>query len=295
MTGDVQLKGATKPIPWLLAAGILGIVVAAYIPTFRWMVERFEGADSYYGHGYLIPLVSLFLLYRLRKTWLPELGRPDRVGLLLGTGVLLLAALLNFLGHLLTIFFASGIAFVLTLVGIGIILLNLRRPTGAAFPFLYLFFMVPLPNEFLEFLSIPLKRFVSEASVGAIDVLGYPAVLNGFEVTLKWGPVVVGNPCSGLRSLVAMTAMGALVAFIGRLNWRGRILAFLFTIPTAILSNFLRISFLLIFAHHRGLEAIAPGQPAHDYSGLVLFVVALALLLLFTRFMEKWRYTRSSA
>lgn len=292
--GNVQLKAA-GPFPWLLAAGILGIVVAAYWSTFHWMFERFEGADSYYGHGYLIPLVSAFLLYRLRHAWLPELGRPDRTRLILGTGLLVAAAFLNFAGHLLTVFFASGIAFILTLVGIGVVLLNLRSPFGAAFPFLYLFFMVPLPNEFLEFLSIPLKTFVSETSVRAIDFLGYPAVLNGFEVTLKWGPVVVGNPCSGLRSLVAMTAMGALVAFIGRLNWRGRVLTFLFTIPTAIFSNFLRISFLLIFAHHKGLDSITPGQPAHDYSGLVLFVVALTLLLLFTRFMEKWRFTRSSA
>lgn len=295
MTGNILSKGTAGPFPWLLAAGILGAVYAAYLPTFRWMLERFEGADSYYGHGYLIPLVSIFLLYRLRSHWLPELGRSDRTSLILGTGLLLLAACLNFMGHLLTVFFASGIAFILTLIGIGVILLNQSRPSRVAFPLLYLFFMVPLPNEFLEFLSIPLKHFVSHTSVGAIDFLGYPAILNGFEVTLKWGPVVVGNPCSGLRSLVAMTAMGALMAFIGRLNWRGRAAVFLFTIPTAIFSNFLRISFLLITAHHQGLASIVPGEPAHDYSGLVLFVVALALLIAFTRFMEKWQFTRSSA
>lgn len=295
MTGNTAAWKPPAALPWVIGAAILAALVVSYLSTFGWMLERFEGADSYYGHGYLIPLISGFLVYRQRAEWRPEIGRPDRLSLALGAALLVAAILLNFAGHLLTVFFASGIALILTVIGIGSILLNLRKHPRTAFPFLFLFFMVPLPNEFLEFLSIPLKTFVSKTSVAAIDFLGYPAILNGFEVTLKWGPVVVGNPCSGLRSLVALTGMGALVAYLGRLNGAGRALVFLFTIPTAILANFLRICFLLIFAHHHGLDSITPGTPAHDYSGLVLFAVALVLLLAFTWVVEKWSFTKSSS
>ena len=36
----------------------LGLLFIAYIPMFRWMVDRWMLPESYYGHGFLIPLVK---------------------------------------------------------------------------------------------------------------------------------------------------------------------------------------------------------------------------------------------
>ena len=45
----------------------LALLFIAYIPTFKWMVDRWMAPESYYGHGFLIPLISLYVLWQRRE------------------------------------------------------------------------------------------------------------------------------------------------------------------------------------------------------------------------------------
>lgn len=45
---------------------LAGLTVIAYIPTFIWMVDRWSVADTYYSHGFLVPLISLFIVWTKR-------------------------------------------------------------------------------------------------------------------------------------------------------------------------------------------------------------------------------------
>jgi exosortase len=276
----------------VLGAALAAAILIAYLPTLKWMVNRFDGIDSYYGHGYLIPFVFAYLLYRQRKVWMPELERLTRGGVALSAVLFTVAIAMNCLGHRLTIFFLSGLSLPLAIMAVGAMLFN---PSGLArlwFPFLFLYAMVPLPNELLEVISTPLKVFVSHAAVAAVDLLGVPVILNGFEVHLRWGPLIVGNPCSGLRSLVSLTALAALVAHMSPLRPGLRLAVFLLAIPIAIACNFARITFLLLTADSRGLASVEPGTLAHDGSGYVMFAIALLTLVTASRWAEhQWPST----
>lgn len=288
------LTPAAKATAALLGAALVVAFIFTYLPTFHWMVERFNGVDSYYGHGYLVPLIFGYLLYRHRAQWLPEIGAVTRGGLILSASLFALAIVMNFLGHLLTIFFLSGLSFPVAVIAIGALLFNPRGLLKLWFPFLFLFFMIPLPNELLELVSTPLKTLVSKASVFTVDTFGIPVVLNGFEVNLRWGPLIVGNPCSGLRSLVSLSALAAIVAHLSPLRPAGRLVVFLMAIPTAILCNYGRITFLLFHADGYGLASVEPGTWAHDGSGYALFALALIALIACSRWMEKkWPSTES--
>ncbi|MFH0827592.1 MAG: archaeosortase/exosortase family protein, partial [Candidatus Omnitrophota bacterium] len=46
---------------------LLAVVLVIYIPVFIWMVERWTAAETYYSHGFLVPLISIFLIWQKRK------------------------------------------------------------------------------------------------------------------------------------------------------------------------------------------------------------------------------------
>ena len=54
-------KNRTNIIKFLSCTVLLLI---AYLPTINWMIERWNAKDSYYSHGFLIPLISLFLAWQ---------------------------------------------------------------------------------------------------------------------------------------------------------------------------------------------------------------------------------------
>jgi exosortase len=104
---------------------------------------------------------------------------------------------------------------------------------------------------------------------------------DGMSLFIAGGELRVENPCSGLRSLIALLATGAVFAYLqpGR-PWR-RALLFLSAIPVAMVANVVRITLLLLVAHYVGVKQ-ATGK-FHDWSGLALYVVALGGLLLMRR------------
>ena len=48
----------------LIIVGVLLVLI--YLPTFVWMKARFDEAESYYSHGYLVPLVFAYLIWMKR-------------------------------------------------------------------------------------------------------------------------------------------------------------------------------------------------------------------------------------
>jgi exosortase len=114
--------------------------------------------------------------------------------------------------------------------------------------------------------------------------------MEGAKLHMESGDMVVGDVCSGLRSLVTLIALGVLYAYLysGR-SWivRGALLASV--IPIAIAANILRIFGNIVFAQIFGQELLfrpllttsSTGPiDLHVLSGVVVFIVALALLWL---------------
>ncbi len=149
-----------------------------------------------------------------------------------------------------------------------------------AFPLLFLVFMVPLP--FVEPLSVPLgpghrARFRPRL----VRLFGVPIEVNGAQVSLPNAQLVVGAQCSGLRSIVTLFTLVGIVVFVLRGPWPNKALLALSSIVIAAFGNVLRVASLLGVAYVWGADA--GFKYYHDYSGIVFFLSALALLFLFSR------------
>lgn len=256
---------------WLvvLAAALLW----AYGPV---MAELFRdwGRDANYSHGYLVPVVSLFLVWQRRKELASLPVRPA----LLGTFVALGAVGLLVLGTAAAEVFTQRVSLVLFLASAALFLCGWRWLGRLAFPLAFLLLAIPMPYVIYYGLTGPLQGLAAKAAVFGLNTLGILAVREGNIIHLPGTTLEVAEACSGIRSLYAFLALGALFARSFPVPAWVRLLIFLLTIPLSVVGNAFRVLGTGIGAHVIGPE-VAHGT-VHELFGLIIFVVALVILLL---------------
>lgn len=257
----------------LSAGALIFLFCVAYAGTFVWIWERSSAPDSYYSHAFLIPLISGYLIWRQREV----LERTPRDSSPLGLVLILGAIGLHLLSVLLDVYFTSGFSIFILMFGLSLYLLGPPLTRQIVFPLGFLIFMFPLPSAALGAISMPMKIFATACGAGIIDLLGIPVLREGFQLYFTSGSLLIGNPCSGLRSLLALTALGALFAhFQPGPMWK-RVALFTASVPIAIISNIARVTLLSLTANYYGPEA-ATGV-LHDAYGILVFVLSLFLLI----------------
>src|SRR3989338_8864754 len=92
----------------------VAILLIAYLPTINWMIERWNAEESYYSHGFLIPLISIFLVWQ-KKDKLAEAKISSDA-----RGIWLIAAglLAHIICGILKVGFISGFSLVLVIYGL---------------------------------------------------------------------------------------------------------------------------------------------------------------------------------
>jgi len=267
------------------SVGITIIVIAtafAYKETFLWMYARFMGADSYYSHGFLVPFISLYFAYLQKET----LGKMKAEGSALGLIVLLFALFLHVIGTILYVFSISGFSIFFLVLGLLLYLSGKKITKRLWFPLLFLIFMFPLPEAVINLVSFPLKIFAAEAGVWAVSILGIPIYLEGFNIYIPAGHLLVGNPCSGLRSLIAFMALGSIFAYLEPVSTIKKYILFFVSIPIALLSNIVRIPILILVSNYWGLEAAATDTMVHSGSGIFVFILGFSLIFFVAKALE---------
>lgn len=249
--------------------------------AFLWMYARwqdkisFGGAD--YSHGFIIPFVSLWAVWHKRHDLMSAPRSIDASGLVL----IVLALGLHWIGAKMQQTRVSLAALILLLWAFPLYFCGWRFARHLIFPVSYLVFCIPL--NFLDVIAFPLRILATNVSVAvlhglSIDVVQVGSSIRAFDTMggERWG-VDVANPCSGLRSLLAMTALTAVYAYVTQRTLLKRWVLFLSSIPLAIAGNVVRIIFIGLIAESFG-ERVAVGI-VHDYSGYVVFTVAILLMV----------------
>lgn len=270
-----------KELPYILIIIILFII--AYYPILNWMYIRYTGADTYYSHGFLIPFISAFLIWKERQK-LRQNG--IRSSSWWGMLFIIISVFLHIAGTILYIFSLSGISIFFFIVGATLFLLGERIFKIMTFSLLYLLFMFPLPEAFLTRASFPLKMMVARFSAIFVSIMGIPIFREGFYISIPEGTLIVDNPCSGLRSLISFLALGAIYAYFLKASGNKKCLLFLGTIPIALFCNTLRVIALVSISHCYGLAAAAPDTFVHTASGLLVFIFGFLLLSFGGRLIE---------
>jgi len=259
------------------------LVIAVYWPTFIWMIARFEEAESYYSHGYLVPLVFAYLVWLKRN----ELKSAEIKPLGIGLALFLPALLLHLFAYFFEINFISGFTIILALFGLSLYIYGTGITRKVAFAILFLVFMVPLPQVFIISVSFKMKMMAAQAATFIINLMGVPAVRDGSIVHLRPDTfLTIGSPCSGLSSLIALTALGALYAYLIKMSTIKKVIIFALSIPIALGANIIRIVLLLLVAFAYDAKAASPGTFAHDFLGFLVYVFAIAGLILAGRILS---------
>ena len=261
-----------------------GVFIFIYHSTFLWLYDRYVTADSYYSHGFLVPLVTIFFIWRKGEKFKVLSPSYSIWGLVLVVWALLLH-ILSIWAH---VFFTSGISILFLVFGLSLFLFGREITKEILFPLSFLVFMLPLPLKAVSVFSFPLKMYVTEFSVVLVSKMGIPAFRQGFHIHLSNASLTIGNPCSGLRSLISFMALGAIFAYLLKASLGRKIFMILLAIPIALFSNMTRVIALTLAANFWGTKTASPGGFFHDSSGIAVFVFGLGFLILFWRLLE-WR------
>ena len=257
------------------------LLAVAYLPTLQWMFDRWMAPESYYGHGFLIPLVSIFLIWQRRKTLAQ--CKIERSGL--GLFIVAVGLLVHVVCAALRIYSLSGFSFVFVLYGLVLFFFGKKISRNMLFPICFLLAMVPLPLVLIGNLTVKLKLFVAQVSTFVLNKIGFPSIRDGSTIRMPNSYILVEAPCSGLRSLISLLTLGLLFAYATKVSYVRKGMLFLSSIPIALFSNVIRIILLAVVNDLYG-EKIAMGF-FHDFSGFVMFGVAFAGLFGISRILEK--------
>jgi exosortase len=144
--------------------------------------------------------------------------------------------------------------------------------------------MIPLPLALIASLSFRLKIFAAQVATKIINMVGIQAVREGSIIRTMHATLMVEDPCSGIRSLVALISLGALAAYFSNLSRPRKAILFASSIPIAVGTNIIRITALGLVSEIYG-EKYGTGI-FHDTMGILVFVFAFLGLMLVQKILE---------
>jgi len=258
----------------LFAASFLAMLWGYQVLLLHHAPDIFNTPIEDMSYGWYVPLFSIYVLWRERRELIESVGAPSAWGVVL----LLPFLFLGFLG-------VRGVQIRLEIVGfVGVLcalvwaFFGLRTLKQAIFPLLFLLFCIPL-HTYLDLVTIHLRMLAVSAAEGILRGCGVDLVRQGTMLGAPSGAfsIDVAEPCSGMRSLFAMMALTAGYAYFTQPTWFRRGLLFVLAVPIAVLGNVLRI--LTIVAVAAGCSADFATGFYHDYSGYVVFLAAILLMV----------------
>lgn len=242
--------------------------------AFKWMIARWGDKISFgadYSHGYLIPFVALGVIWYKRDEFFAAPKQVCKIGLL----VIVAALMIHWVGAKMQQTRLSLISLIMLLWGIPFYFFGWKIAKLLIFPCAYLIFCVPL--NFLDALAGPLQILASTVGEHAVAGMGIECQRVGTQLLSPYFQLNVEAPCSGLRSLLAMTALTAVYAYFTQDSFIKKWALFVLSIPIAVIGNVGRIIFI-------ALTSVSVGERfgtslAHDWGGYILFAVAIGLMV----------------
>jgi len=176
----------------------------------------------------------------------------------------------------------------LSLLGMLLILGGTGLIRQLAFPLLLLPFMIPLPTVVYNQITFPLQLFASAVAEKSLDVLNVPVLRDGNILELASQKLSVAEACSGIRSLLSLSFLALVYAYLfDRKVWMRWVLL-VATVPIAIVANAARVTLTGVFSEID--PALAAGF-FHEAEGFVIFAVALVMLVVVHQLLN-WVYRR---
>ena len=278
-SGQDRDGGALHP-SWRIALPVLVALVAwilvCFHETFLAMAAIWARSETF-THGFVVPPLTLWLIWRQRHELAPLVPRPSLWGvLLLGlTGVAWL------LGELAAVNAVTQMAATVMLITGVIAILGGRVAAAMAFPLGFLLFAVPIG----EFVMPSLMEWTADATVLGLRASGIPVYREGLSFVIPSGNWSVVEACSGVRYLIASLMVGTLFAYLNYYSLRRRLIFILVSLIVPVFANWARAYGIVMIGHLSG-NRLAVGVDHLIYGWIFFGVVIMLMFAIGTRWRE---------
>src|SRR5579862_3408397 len=276
-----QTQFRTARLPWAAWAWLGALLVVSYAPVL-WRLVRQWNSDPDMGHGFFVPLIAGFIVWQKRPELVDLKPCPNWWGLV----VVLYAGLQLYVATLGAELFLARTAFVISVIGMVLLLRGTAWVRTLAFPLLLLFFMIPIPTVVYNSITFPLQLLASRVANTALDWMQIPVLREGNVLELAEQKLSVVEACSGIRSLLSLTFLSLVYGYFFEKRMWMRAALFAATIPIAIVANAGRVTLTGVLTEYK--PELAEGF-FHTASGWVIFMVALGILILLHQVLS-WGY-----
>src|SRR5262245_24871021 len=218
-------------VPWLLAFGLL------YGSTLLKLARDWQ-TNPTYSHGFVVPLIALYLLWCQRD----RLNRLPIAASAWGLPVLLFSLGLFLVGTVGAELFVTRISMLGVGAGTVAYVFGLRHLRVMSVPIAFLLFMIPLPSVVFDRAALSLQLLASRLGEGLLHAAQVPVLRDGNLLTLATAQLEVNEACSGVRSIVVLLMLTTLAGQLFESTTSRRVVLSVAAIPLAIGLNAVRIA-----------------------------------------------------
>ncbi len=270
-----------ESVLWKVVPLVL-LFIGLYYQIIFFMVKDWYN-DSNYSHGFLIPFISAYIIWKNKENISRVKTEGDSIGFL----IILVGLVLYILGITGAEFFTMRFSMIPVMLGIVYCLCGREMAKNVLVPVGFLVCMIPIPSILFNVVAFPLKLFAANIATNVIQFLSIPVVRDGNIIHLTDMTLEVADACSGIRSLMSMIALGVAYAYIFQNSVIKRLILVLFIVPITITANVARVTGTGILSHYVG-PAAAQGF-FHEFAGIFIFMVAFAMFIAVAAILNVWK------
>jgi exosortase len=260
------------------------ILVCLFVLVFYPVIQGLAWdwwTHSEYSHGFLLPLLSGFLIWRCRK----ELQDCTKKTSLVGFGVFVMGLGIYLVGWVGQEEFVQRLALPVTLGGLIYFLLGKEVFRLCSFPIGYLFLMIPIPYTVYKEIALKLRLLDAGIVSSWSSFFGVPVFQEGYLLHLPNITLEVADGCSGVLSIVALLSLGILYVHLTTIPFWKKALLWMLLIPVSILANVIRIVTIVALVHYSGQWILYTSF--HRLNGTFNFLLGFMTIVLITLMMKR--------
>jgi len=265
---------------WMRAGGVygvLGIVLVLYFPGLV-SLTRFwnDNVNKAYTHGYLIALICLWLLVRIR----PHLQRTPWVTARSMLPAVAAAGLASLIAYRAGILFACQILLPILCWSSVYAACGREAARLCAFPLGYFYFAVPVwgvINPLAQWSTVFAVRLLLRAC-------GIPAYFNANFVQVPAGVFEIAGGCSGLHFIVVGLAIAVLYGELRSDVLRDRIKLGALAILLAAVANWIRVFSIILVGHFTDMQGYLVRVSHYAYGWWIFAGTMVAFFLIVHRY-----------
>lgn len=286
---SADASSGNKDLPWAAIAWFGILLIITYFPILKHLVEQWSHDDDV-GHGFFVPIVAGYVVWRNRAELAAIAWKPAKWGFwLMGW-----AAVQAYIGLMGAELFLQRTAFMISLVGLLLVLGGRPLVKALTFPLVLLLFMIPLPTVVYNRITFPLQLFASQVAEVALSAINIPVLREGNVLELASQKLSVAEACSGIRSLLSLSFLSLVYAyFFDSKPWM-RWALFLGVLPIAILANAGRVTITGILSEYN--TNLARGF-FHELEGFIIFAIAFMMLFVLhiaINLVYRWKFAKEA-